>query len=203
MIYHMDTSEKSSLISEIYYDDVNEILTIVFKESYFISFEEYTGVRKYFFDQFSEVSSIGRYYHYIIKNKFKTKKMAEKKDFGSNKASDKKRFIKMRIKLNEIKKEWLYLGENNTVYADITLHLLPDGTVDRYGNLGMITQDVPKEVYEKEKNLSASQKSSGTILGNGFEFKKKDSFEGSPGSGSGTLAMSSEATKEAIDDLPF
>lgn len=117
--------------------------------------------------------------------------MADKKDLGVNKHSDKKRFIKMRLNVLKINKEWLFQGQEG-VYADITLVLLPDGTVDKYGHCGMITQDVPKEVYKENKDTQ------GEILGNGFEFAPR-AQEGSPAQKAGSLGLNDGMA----DDLPF
>lgn len=205
MVHFMDCKDKSTLVREIYYDDLKMELTMILTYGTYV----YENVRPIYFKTFSEVDSIGKFYISIIKNKFKmakTQKSVEKPlpepkktkaDYGWNKASSKKRYIKQRIKLNVLKKEWLFIGEKNDVYADITLALLPDGTVDQYGNLGMITQDVPASVVEAEKGFEKKDRTLGPILGNGFEFKPKDYHEDE-------VVMASDAeNQDAIDDLPF
>lgn len=204
MVHFIDCKDKSTLVREIYYDDLRMELTMVLIYGTYI----YEDVRSRYFEMFSEVDSIGSYYLHIIKNKFKmakTQKQAEqlpepkktKADYGCNQSSDKKRFIKQRIKVSSLNKDWLFIGEKNDVYADITLALLPDGTVDQYGNLGMITQDVPKSIAEAEKGFEKKDRTLGPILGNGFEFKPVGYQEDK------VVMASDTSNREAIDDLPF
>lgn len=110
---------------------------------------------------------------------------------GINKASDKKRFIKLNMDVTKINKDWLHVGKDGAVYLNCTLHLMPDGTVDKYENLGFITQDVPKSVYENDKEAK------GEILGNGSELDFK-SPRLQPGEETGQLLSTGDA-----DDLPF
>lgn len=108
---------------------------------------------------------------------------------GINKSSDKKRFIKIRIDTTKIKKEWITFGAKGS-YLDMTLQLLPNGEVDRYENLGMITQDVPSHVYKEDKT------SKGDILGNARELDWSGDNESVPGA-------AIPETPGDIDDLPF
>jgi hypothetical protein len=204
MVHFIDAKDKSTLIREIYYDDQRMELTVVLTYTTCV----YVDVRSRYFEMFSEVDSLGKYYLQFIKNKFKmAKKQAQadplpqpkktKADYGCNQSSDKKRYIKQRIKLNILNKDWLFIGEKNDVYADITLALLPDGTVDQYGNLGMITQDVPKSIQEAEKGFEKKDRTLGPILGNGFEFKPVGYQEDK-------VVMASDAeSQDAVDNLPF
>lgn len=204
MVHFIDCKDRSTLIREIYYDDQRMELTVALKYAVCV----YEDVRIRYFEMFSEVDSLGKYYLQIIKKQFKMAKQTKvaeklpepkktKADYGCNQSSEKKRYIKQRIKLNVLNKDWLFIGEKNDVYADITLALLPDGTVDQYGNLGMITQDVPKSVSDAEKGFEKKDRTLGPILGNGFEFKPVGYQEDKV-----TMASESES-QEAVDDLPF
>lgn len=169
-------------------------LFIEFQDSYHIKNVCYIGVDIEMFSAFSASTSLGKFYLTYIKPNYKLKNtnfMAQPK--GINKSKDKKRFIKMRVNVLEINKDWLFVGKNGT-YLDLTLMLLPDGEVDKYENLGMVVQDVPQEIYKKDK------KAQGPILGNGKELEWEGaSGESSPGGG-GTLASGDNG---ANDDLPF
>lgn len=205
MVHFLNLRDKSSLVQEVYYDDQRMEMTVVLTYDTYV----YRDVRLRYFEMFSEVDSPGKYFLTIIKNKLKMAKTQAKAaplpepkktklDYGCNQSSDRKRYIKQRIKVSDINKEWLFLAEDgHTLYADITLALLPDGTVDRYGNLGMITQDVPKSVSDAEKGFEKKDRTLGPILGNGFEFKPSDYVEQK------TTMVGDIENKEAIDDLPF
>lgn len=201
MIYHMDTSDKSSLIEEIYYDEDSLELTLVFKK-YYVPYLVYEKVWKSVFDTLSTTHSIGKFYLHYIKQHFKPKTeiMADKqRPKTKNLCSDEKRFIKMKIDVTKFNKDWFFEGEKG-VYADITLAMLPDGDLDDYGNLGMVTQDVPKSVYEAEKKLQKEKKTRGPILGNGAEMDwNAQNEEARPGAESGKMGVS----EDVADDLPF
>lgn len=184
----------STLIKDIEYNPDTLELRITFRK-YYVNELVYEKVPFTYFEEFScpTGKSHGRFYLEMIKPKFKLKNkyMADKKDLGVNQCSDKKRFIKMRLNVLEFNKEWFFQGEEG-VYTDITLALLPNGTLDRYGHLGMVTQDVPKAVYQADKTIQ------GNILGNGFEFKQK-----SP-EGSVTSNIEKKPINDGVaDDLPF
>lgn len=207
--YRLDfTKEESSLISAVDYDDETEEITLWFHK-YYTDKLTYGNFKMKYFESFCEVRSKGRYYLNFLKTNFKLKHqtMAEgkkNKPKGINKASDKKRFIKMRLNVAMVNREFFIQGEKGT-YMDITLQMLPDGLVDSYENLGMITQDVPKEVYEREKKLPANQKSQGAILGNGKELLWENSgAEGGVGAdGASFEGMSPEDIAVLTGDLPF
>lgn len=192
MSYHLEDIE-SSLIKAIDYDADTRELTVCFRK-YYTEHLTYTDVPFNYFEEFASPTgkSHGVFYLEMIKPKFKLKHtyMGDKKSLGVNKASDKKRFIKMRLNVLKFNKEWFFQGEEG-VYADITFALMPDGTVDKYGNCGMITQDVPSEVYKANKDIQ------GEILGNGFEF--------APRKPEGAVGAKLETVKknDIMDDLPF
>ena len=183
----------SSLIQEVSYDREEQMLVIKFRDYYVLQFA-YCDVPIKVFSDFITSKSLGKYYLRYIKNKFKTLKdstMAERPK-TTNKSSDQKRFIKISIDVTKIKKDWLFQGEKGT-YLNITLGMLPDGETDNYGNLGMITQDVPKEVFSKDRAAK------GPILGNAAEFEPKPAvFEGQPGQEAGKMM-----SDDSMDDLPF
>jgi len=179
----------SSLVKQIDYDDVSEILTVHLtfgKRSYYCE-EQY-------FQEFIQTQSKGRFYQLFITKNFK---MADRPK-TKNLASDSKRFIKMSINVKKLNKAWFHVADSGEVYANLTLQMLPNGELDRYGNLGMITQDVPKKIYEAEKDLPKNQKSQGEILGNGAELDWTPAGAMTPGSETGNLAGN-----DIVDDLPF
>ncbi len=118
----------------------------------------------------------------------------KKRPKGKNQASDKKRFIQGRINVKDINKDYLFVGKDG-VYLDFTLQMLPDGELDGFENLGMLTQDVPYELRKKDKDLR------GPILGNmrENEWEGSGSSEKAVGSTEG-LQMGASGVE---DDLPF
>jgi hypothetical protein len=100
------------------------------------------------------------------------------------------KIIKISIDVSKLKKEWLFQGEKGK-YANITL--LYNEVQDTYGNNGMVVQDVPKAIYEKDKTVK------GNILGNAKEFSK--------GSGAPEVKPGQEPNLPTgaadDDDLPF
>ena len=113
-----------------------------------------------------------------------------------NKSSSAKRFIKLDIDVTSIDKSWFYVtqgrdGSKPKVFLKATLMMLPDGETDRFGNLGMIIQDVPMEVHKVDKTKK------GNILGNACE------LEWSSGSSEEAILVKPEAIDEIADDLPF
>src|SRR5688572_4385424 len=201
-MYHIDCGENSSLIKEIEYDETTQELHIWFHK-YWTDYLCYVDFPLECFIMFSEAKSFGKFYLRCIKNIFFLKQnhvtMSEtrKRPPTQNKASDQTRYIKMSIDVTKIRKDWLFDGEKGT-HANLTLQLKPDGTVDAYGNLGMITQDVPKKVYGAEKN--SKTKTQGPILGNGCEFVPKGQAlqEGTPGTEGEQML-----DEKKFDDLPF
>lgn len=101
------------------------------------------------------------------------------------------KIIKLKIDVTKINKEWLYKGEKGT-YLSITA--LFNEQEDGYGNNGLIVQDVPTEVYKKDKTVK------GDILGNCKDFTKTSGTrneEAKPGVEAGKAGGALE------DDLPF
>lgn len=195
------SKERSSLICKLEYWPDHKILAVYFHHGK-PRYRAYEDVSADHFHEVASAKSIGKMYLRFIKTNFKQKnyqEMAERKIQGVNIASNEKRFIKISLNVQEINKDWLLPGEKGT-YLNITFALLPDGEVDRYTNCGMVTQDVPKFVYEKEKNLPKAEKTQGNILGNGFEFPKMGS-DVKPGE---TLDRElTEEEKAEMNDLPF
>ena len=147
----------------------------------------YIDFDKYSFADFCSAESYGKFYLNYIKPFFiiKTNKMADK-------------VIKCKIDVLKINKDWLFVGEKGT-YLNFTL--LYNEKTDTYSNNGMIVQDVPSEVYKKEKELPVTEpRSKGEILGNCREMAPKGTTrsESSPLSETGTIG----ATQDN-DDLPF
>jgi hypothetical protein len=192
-------TDGSSLIKKIEYDPDLLLLTVHFK-SYYTDKLSYTDVYPDHFDEMVKAPSVGKFYLQYIKPNFKQTKesfMADEKKRPptKNQASDKKRFIKIPIDVQKIKKEWLFAGEKGT-YLNVTLQMLPDGELDKHGNLGMVTQDVPQKIYEAEKNLPKAEKTLGPILGNGAE------MDWAPG-GATPGVEQGEMGAAVEDDLPF
>lgn len=204
----------SSIIKSIEYDAENELITFFFVDTYFIDQETYKDFSYEYFEKLLDQKSIGKFYLHFIKSNFKKQNMAnskkqapaastpapaaKKKPNTKNESSTSKRFIDLSIDVTLIDKDWLYVGEKGT-YLKMTLIMMPDGTVDSHGNLGMIVQKVPKEVWEKDK------KARGEILGNGAELDwagYNSNSENSPTEVTGTLGSKTD-TKDWADDLPF
>lgn len=195
----------SSLIKSVYWDDQTLQLRIVFNPKYYIREQTFENVPYEWFMQFSLANSFGKYYLQMIKPNFTTinsEKMSDtenkKKPKGINQSKkDGKRFIKFNINVRDIVKEWLHVGEKGT-YLNCTLFMMPDGTVDAHGNLGMIVQDVPtKHVNDKGPD---GKKVIGPILGNGAEYDWSGTTERvQPGTESGKAYT----PVNSADDLPF
>lgn len=196
----------SSLIKSIEYNPEDEEITFFFVDTYFIDRETYVDFSYHFFEEMLDNKSFGKFYLHFIKHNFKIKNMAKvqtkapvqqappakQRPKTKNESSTSKRFIQIRLDVTKFEKDLFFEGEKGT-YADITLMLMPDGTIDKYGSLGMVVQKVPKEVWEQNK------KRQGNILGNGYEYEWNASAnESMPGQGE-----FHQASQEAIDDLPF
>lgn len=168
------TEDQSSLVAGIDYDDETHELKVRFHK-YYVPYLIYIKVGKAMFTAFSNAESFGKFYLTYIKNSYhlKTNKMsdnAKTKPKGINKAKKEKRYILLSLDVTKINKDWLFVGKEG-IYLKAKLHLLPDGEVDKFECLGMVTQEVPKEIYEKEKSdgVSKSEMTQGPILGNGQE----------------------------------
>ena len=186
MIHIKLTKEESSLVKEINWDEDTLEMEVVFHK-YIVESYTYYNVPKGLLVDFISAQSIGKYYLNNIKNNLNLKDMANK-PAGINKSSDQKRFIKMRIDVKKLNKDFFFVGEKG-VYAELTLIMLPDGEVDKFENLGMIVQDVPYELAKKDKTLK------GEILGNG-----KENHWMKPGEEETTLGYT---PPPYADDLPF
>lgn len=188
---------QSSLIKSIEYDEENCEITFFFVEKYFETELTYIDFTYIYFEELINSKSIGKFYLHFITHNFKLKTMADNKKAPTtkNQSSNKKRWITMRINVDEINKDWIFPGEKGN-YLDITLGLLPDGEVDKYGSLGMVTQKVPPSVYKEDK------KAQGSILGNGYEYDWAagggGTYENRP-----DTELKGKLSQEEIDDLPF
>lgn len=195
------SNKRSSFIWKIEWEEGPDILTVYFRK-YYTDKLSYKEVSKEAFEQFVHEPSIGKYYLGFIKPNFKqinSKFMSEKKrPQTKNQASDQKRFIKISINVQNIVREWIVRGEKGD-YLNLTLQMLPDGQLDKFGNLGMITQDVPKDIYDKAEAVrkGSGKEIKGPILGNGAEFDW-GSKEGAPSAQFNIGDMTAP-----IDDLPF
>lgn len=175
----------STLISDINYDELTEELEIVFKR-YYVDRYIYIEVPLRYFIAFSKSKSFGKFYLSMIKPNFLLKPKIEI-------MADK--IIKIKVNVQNVKKDWLFQGEKGT-YLNMTLFFNEEK--DAYENNGMLTQDVPKDIYEKEKKLSKDKKTNGPILGNARVFERVASdLESAPGKEGGKMGAADD------DDLPF
>jgi len=190
----------SAFITEVVYDAKTEILSVVLKNS---SVYNYKDVPMETFLEFSTSNSFGSFYNSNIKNKFKHLIMAKESSNQPtriNKAGNFKRYIKMSIDVTKLNKDWFYISrdeetdEVKAVYAKITLCMLPDGEIDKYGQLGFVVQDVPADVM---KEAPANAKPRGAILGNGEELEWKKQEE------KVERVTTAEEADDILDDLPF
>lgn len=127
--------------------------------------------------------------------------------------------IKNSINTSVVKPEWFFAGKNGT-YLNTTLLLNVDVRKDDKGRewfalieheeyagqIGMCVQDVPKEVYEKDK------KTKGPILGNPKVLTSEDAPPPAGGWGKGTSSGNGQSASSGNDgssneevetDLPF
>lgn len=192
---------RSSLVKRLEYDEKNGTLIVYLHYSkYGMVFE---NVKWQDYEDFCQSDSMGKYYLEYIKPNFKQVKntsMSEKKRPPTkNQASDKKRFIDFSVNVRDIKKEWIIPGEKGD-YLNLRFIMLPDGEVDKYGNCGMIVQNVPTQLYKaaEAKQKGSGKELKGSILGNATEFDWNSEREGQPG----TMQDHALPT-EPIDDLPF
>lgn len=189
---------KSSLLNSIEFCDETNELCLFFKNNYYTDKIIYTDVPHSFFVELCESKSFGKFYLSMIKPNFKqlkTRQMSEKKmPTGINVAKNEKRYLQMRLDVKKMNKDFFYVGKEG-VYCDVTLHMKPDGEVDKYGNLGFITQDVPYEMRKKDKDLK------GEIIGNAREneWSGSSTSESTPGETENLEVGASEID----DDLPF
>lgn len=170
---------ESTFVNKISYNTKNQQLAVSLSGTgtYF-----YSDVPMETFLEFTVADSFGTFYNSKIKNKFMakaTKKQEETKPVEEkrkpkkiNKASDDYRWIELDINLSKVDKRFLVVGEKSgNLFLKARMRMEPDGEVDKYGNLGFISQVVPTEIYKKDKNLR------GEILGNACELVWDDREE--------------------------
>lgn len=195
---HIFQVERSSMIQCLEYDDIFSELTVFFADDYYIKKPE---KHKLTLEQFSELitsKSVGKYYLENFKKQITMSGETKKERIGKNQSSTKTRYIELDVCVDEIIKDWLFHGKTGKRYLKLVFALKPDGEVDKYQNCGMITQKVPKEVYQVDKEKK------GPILGNGFE-PDWDAMRGSSGANEAASAtyVKPEDLTEPLDDLPF
>jgi hypothetical protein len=181
MMWEFDYSkEQSRLIEKIAYSDTTKRLHLKFRPNGFEPLV-YEQVPMNIVLEFVKSPSLGKYYLNNIRSHFKKSSiMADK-------------IIKIKIDVTKLKKEWFFKGEKG-IYADITL--LYNEKQDQYGANGMVTQDVPKAIYQKDKNTR------GPILGNCKDWATEARpEEATPGKESGKMVEVMD--EEFKDDLPF
>lgn len=177
----MYISDESSFIAAVDYD--NGKLTVWFKK-YWTDQLDYFNVPPEVYEAFIMARSKGRFYLSNIKSQFKTtQKMAD-------------RVIKCKIDVTKVNRDWFFSGTKGT-YMNFTV--LFNEKPDDYGNHGMIVQDVPTELYKKDKTVR------GNILGNCKTFAATVDKEAMPGQENGKMVanMSAEEKAKWNDDLPF
>lgn len=198
------SDNRSTLIRKIEYDPYNMLLLVHFKNGYHLKQVLHEGVHPNHFDELINAVSIGKLYLGFIKPNFKqinynTMGDASKRPNTKNSASNEVRWIDLSIDVNKINKDWIIAGKNGN-YLAMKLRMLPDGEMDKFGNLGMIVQAVPTEIYKKaEAEKKGSGKDiKGEILGNAAELDWGNSnTEGTPGAIQGTVGGVPE------EELPF
>ena len=196
----------SSFISQVVYDAKTEILSVVLKNENVYNYAKFPLET---FVEFSTSNSFGSFYNSQIKNKFKHLKQSNMAEKGNqpekiNRAGKHKRYIRMSIDVTKLNKKWFYTskdedGNVKAVYAKTTLCMLPDGEVDKYGQLGFIAQEIPAEIAKAERDLPKEQKSKGEIVGNGEELDwKRDEPKMEL-----VNQEAEEGEEDVLDTLPF
>lgn len=185
---------RSSLIERLEYDESTLIVYLRYSNVGHV----YKNVGWETFEEMCNSVSMGKYYNEFFKHLKYTIMSEKKRPQTKNQASDQKRFIKMSINVQKINREWIVRGEKGD-YLNLTLQMLPDGQLDKFGNLGMITQDVPKDIYDaaEAERKGSGKDIKGEILGNGAEFDW-GSKEGAPSAQFNIGNMTAP-----LDDLPF
>ena len=102
---------------------------------------------------------------------------------------------KISIDVTKIKKEWLVDGK----YLNMVMIETPG---NQYGNRTMVVQDLPKSIWEPEKDLPNDKKTKGPILGNTKVFGSPQQNTGTPPPQSQPSQMTPPPEGEG-DDLPF
>lgn len=179
---------KSSLIKDVAYNFELRELYIFFHNQDWKQDCTHLHVSPKAYNDFINAESIGKYYLNFIEpifSKLKNKFMPRKSD----------KILNLRIDVTKINKDWLFKGEKGT-YLDLTVFYMEEP--DDYSTNGMVTQSVPKKIWEDDKNAR------GTILGNVKDFasqKREVIAEAQPNSNSGTLQA--DYIEPITDDLPF
>lgn len=211
-MYEITIECESSLISHFTWNEDKE-LTFYFRK-YYTDKITYKDVLYQMVEELQLAPSVGKFYLQYIKPYFKQKTNNAMADVLTNvrgegwnkinKASSEVRYLDASISVGKglINKDWLRTLENGDIMLDLKIRLMPDGTVDKYGNLAMISQKVPKFITDAEKDLPNEQKSRGNILGNACEFEPKPKVTSGAGSTDGTYGAS-KADQAWKDDLPF
>lgn len=185
----------SSFVNRAEYDAKLHILSIGLNG---IGLRSFANVPMEVFMEFSLSNSYGSFYHSNIKNNYKMAKTQKQEEAPVqqkrlpkkiNKSSDEYRWIELDIDIDKIDRKFLVVGaKSGHRYLKCKLRMEPDGDVDKYGNLGFISQTVPTEVYKKDKTIK------GEILGNACEIQWDAPQE----------EETRSATKDDLaDDLPF
>lgn len=186
----------STFVRVISYDADTKEMSVVLEG---VGVRDFADVPMEVFVEFTHSKSFGSFYHSNIKNKYKMAKKSappvvdepaqeKRKPKKINRASDEYRYIEFDIDLDKINKQWLVVGEKSKHrFLKCKLRMEPDGEVDKYGNLGFISQTVPNDVYKKDKTVK------GEILGNACELEWNTPEQEE------THAISSDL----MDDLPF
>lgn len=168
------TEEDSSFVNMICYDEEDNSLFVDLKG---IGERHFKDVPNTVFINFMTSPSIGAYYNNHIKQKFKfmstSKKqtqqpqqqepVVEKNKPKKINRSDPENFrwINGDINLSKIDKSWLRKGKDSgDLYLDFSMRMQPEGQVDQFGKLAMITQTVPSDIFRADKTAR------GAIIGN-------------------------------------
>jgi KTSC domain-containing protein len=152
------SEEDSSFVTMASYDEETRILSVELKG---IGGKYFENVPNTIFIDFITSPSKGNYYNTQIKQKFKFMSEGKNQPNKINRSDPQNfRWVNMSVNLSKIDKSWLRKGKDTGDYwVDLSMRVQPEGQVDQYGKLGMIVQQVPAELYKKDKNLK------GAILG--------------------------------------
>lgn len=104
------------------------------------------------------------------------------------------KILNVSLDVSKVDKSWLFKGKKGT-YANLTIFYNEEK--DEYGQNGMVVQQVPKELYEKDKSLK------GPILGNVSEFVKGGGGAAEAKADREGASLVGDNTGDLPDDLPF
>jgi hypothetical protein len=196
------SKERSSLIKRLEYDFDSRHLHIEFHTwldpvDYFCPNE--------LFEQLVDSDSYGKFYLDQLKpflTKIKTNNMGKKPD----------KIVDIRVNLSRLNKDWFnrFTSKDDAqeVSVDLTILLYDEPNKKEYNGKvyydnGFVTQKVPKEVWEKDKDIK------GAIVGNAKDWSsinraKEGDISTMPGAEGGVMAGSDAgAQQDWQDDLPF